>query len=82
MLLQIGAAFRLIPLERNHTYSVCTCADLSISGPNAQVSGAQHGALARGTMAKPYPSKCGVLSVRARVANGLTALLDALPCAL
>ena len=35
VLLQIRAAFRLIPLERDHTYSVCTHKDLSISGPIA-----------------------------------------------
>ena len=31
---------------------------------NAQVSGVQHGALARDRMAQPFPSKCGVLNVR------------------
>ncbi|MCG8072576.1 MAG: hypothetical protein N0C86_11415, partial [Candidatus Thiodiazotropha taylori] len=31
---------------------------------NAKVSGIQHGALARAKMAKPCPSKCGVLNVR------------------
>ena len=35
------------------------------TGANAKVSGVQHGALARAKMAKPCPSKCGVLDVRA-----------------
>jgi hypothetical protein len=39
VLLKICAAFRLVPLERYHAYSVCTRGDLSISGPNAKVSG-------------------------------------------
>lgn len=44
---------------------------------NAQVSGAQQGAADRAKMAKPCPSKRGVLSVRMRskATNGLTALL-------
>ena len=43
---------------------------------NAKVSGVQHGANARDRMAKPFPSKRGVLNVRVSAANGLTALLD------
>ncbi len=42
---------------------------------SAMVSGTQHGALARATMAKPCPWKCGVLNVRVSIANGLTELL-------
>ena len=43
---------------------------------NARVCGAQHVAHARERMAKPCPSKRGVLSVRVRITatNGLTAL--------
>ena len=43
--------------------------------PNAKVSGVQHGAADRATMAKPCPSRRGVLNVRVSAANGLTALL-------
>ncbi len=46
---------------------------------NAKVSGVSHGALGRETMAKPCPNKCGVRNVRVSVANGLTALLAAVP---
>ena len=50
--------------------------------PNAKVSGAQHEATDRAIMAKPCPSRRGVLSVRmrSRATNGLTALLAADSC--
>ena len=57
VLLQVGAALRLIPLERNYTYIVCTRTDLSISGPNAKVSGIQHGAIARAKNGEAMPER-------------------------
>lgn len=64
VLLQIRTAFRLIPLERYHTYSVCTVVDLSIWGPNAQFSGAEHEVAFWATMLKTCPKRCGVFGVR------------------
>ena len=69
--------------NRGQTETVCNpfpqCLTFPCT-PNAKVSGVQHGANARATMAKPCPSRRGVLNVRMRskATNDLTALLDSL----